>query len=179
MGDPSAVAAVWRSRASAVAAIMADAYLDDHPHPPRPFPHSSLLAFTDLGAAYGPADGWLDEDLPGLIDETPRFPPDISWSAWFADDASWLRGVGTYVSAAAWTDRIRAIWQSPQRVILATSAMTVLTNDPLDRDRPPRPVLRFIAAACGADGRLNLADAYAGTSAARAIVITPPLHGPK
>ena len=162
MGDSSAVAAIWRSRVSAVAAIMADAYLDGHPNTPRDLGTYGIYAAM---AEYGPADGWLDVDLPDLIDETPPFPPDITWATWFVDDTACLRGFGTYVSALGWTDHIRALWHSPQRVILATAAMAVLSNDPLDRIRHPRPALRFIAAACGADGRLDLADAYAALSA--------------
>ncbi len=39
--------------------------------------------------AYGPAEGWLDPDLPTLIDVTPvEMDHDYSWSNWFADAAA-------------------------------------------------------------------------------------------
>ena len=70
MGDPSAVAAVWRSRS------LAGAYLDDIPRTPRPFPHSALLAFTalplrDLGAgsctpSFGTAVPCVSATTPAL-----------------------------------------------------------------------------------------------------------------
>ncbi len=68
------------------------------------------------------------------------------------------------------------------RVVVATVAMAVLSDDPMDRARQVLPVLRFIEAAWWTGlgyGRLCLAAAYAGQPAERAIDLPPPMCGSK
>jgi hypothetical protein len=133
-------------------------------------------------AASGPADCWLDPDLPDLVDETPMVlpEPDLTWSTWLAEDAWWLQGPGSYLSASA---HLGALWHSAQRAVVASMVMAVLPQDHRDREHRVLPVLRFIEAAwwvgSSSAGRLHLAHAYAGQPVEHGIDFPPPQRRPK
>ena len=79
-----------------------------------------------------------------------------------------LLDAGHFIVASTWLGHIAALWDSPQRILVANQVLECLSRDTAAQARRAIPVLRFIETSFWtdprSDGRLHLIGAYRGAS---------------